>query len=63
MAKITYQNDTHDQDISIKLSDGADVTEFFETMQKLFICIGYHPQNWKDIISEYAEEYEIEKDE
>lgn len=46
MATITYKSDDGEQEIMIRLSDHADVDDFVEAIRKLFLGIGYHPNNW-----------------
>ena len=61
MAKLIYQCDDYDTEISIKVSKNLDIYDFLEVCEKLALAISYHPNSWKDGILAKAEEYETEK--
>ncbi|MHA2013322.1 MAG: hypothetical protein ACTSWG_13210 [Candidatus Helarchaeota archaeon] len=60
MAKLIYLNDEHDQEISIKLRDDADIYELMDVYEKLTFAIGYHLNSFKTAIKQKSEEYENE---
>jgi len=61
MAKLIYQCDDYDQEISIKLSGDADIFDLFEIYEKMAIAIGHHPNSFKDAILAKREEYKNDK--